>query len=109
MFYFLDYALESMGGSVVATPDTQIFSEYSYDIFGMVKIKGYSNPNKIIQPGIVPGQCIAFEGSRGKFRIRLAEKIFVTFVTMEHTHFNLVADKTTAPKDFAVYVNNSTL
>lgn len=59
----------------------------------------------MINPDMHPGQCFAFRGSTGRVRLRLSEHIKVTAVTLEHVDSRIVADTTSAPKDFKVLVS----
>lgn len=73
---------------------------------GFINIKELSNPQVLLQPGILPGQCFAFNGHEGRIRIKLKRKISVTAVTLEHAHRELLDDGgRSAPKRFEVIVN----
>ncbi|GJQ72169.1 putative Sad1 / UNC-like C-terminal [Trypoxylus dichotomus] len=98
----IDYALESAGGKIISTPDTIPYpASVSWD-FGYFRLFTPSLATQIIQAGNLPGQCFAFHGKKGKIRIRLAEKIQVTSVTLEHSPFRLLSDFTSCPRSFAV-------
>ncbi|KAK9722132.1 Sad1 / UNC-like C-terminal [Popillia japonica] len=98
----IDYALESAGGKIISTPDTAPYpASISWD-FGYFRLFSPSPASQIIQAGTLPGQCFAFHGSTGKIRIRLAEKIQITSVTLEHSPFRLLSDFTSCPKTFAI-------
>jgi SUN domain-containing protein 1/2 len=93
----LDYALESLGGSIVSTRDTK---DYAPSPFG-------SRPrpaHRIIQACVVPGDCWAFEVS-GAVVIQLIRKVSITGVCMEHASRDVLPKGaiTSAPKDFSVW------
>lgn len=68
-------------------------------------MKEHSDPQLLLKPGVLPGQCFAFEGRKGRIQIHLARKINITNVTLEHVPRNLVDDNgRTAPKEFVVIV-----
>jgi SUN domain-containing protein 1/2 len=91
----IDFALESLGGSIVSTRDTK---DYEKTRFGTHSVQN------IIQPCVMPGQCWAFEGS-GAVVIQLVGKVNVTSVSMEHaSRAQLTAGLIrSAPKDFSVW------
>lgn len=105
ILFYSDYALESAGGKIISTPDTAPYpASISWD-FGYFRLFSPSPASQIIQAGTLPGQCFAFHGSTGKIRIRLAEKIQITSVTLEHSPFRLLSDFTSCPKTFAILVS----
>lgn len=71
---------------------------------GLINIRQFSDPQFLLQPGILPGQCFAFERSEGRIRIKLTRTIIITGVTLEHVNKNLVQDIGSAPKSFEVIV-----
>lgn len=73
-------------------------------IMGLINIRQFSDPQFLLKPGILPGQCFAFEGSEGKIRIQLNRNITITDVTLEHVHRSLVRDAGSAPKNFQIIV-----
>lgn len=107
IFVFADFALGTGGARVTSTPNTIPFVvTENRMILGFININERSDPQLLLQPGILPGQCFAFEGSSGTIRIRLIRKIVITSVTLEHVHRNLVKDVESAPKHFEVIVNS---
>jgi SUN domain-containing protein 1/2 len=93
----IDYALESLGGSIVSTRDT---TNYEPSRFG-----SWTHPaQRIIQACVVPGDCWAFEGS-GAVVIRLIRKVTITGVSIEHASRDLLPEGAikSAPKDFSVF------
>jgi SUN domain-containing protein 1/2 len=97
----LDFALESLGGSIVSTRDTK---DYDSSEFG----NSHRSVRHIIQPCVVPGECWAFEGS-GAVVIQLIGKVKITAVSVEHASRAVFAAvlKKSAPKDFSVWGLNT--
>lgn len=56
---------------------------------------------------MTPGNCWAFEGDRGQVTIRLAQKVYLSNITLQHIPktISLSGSLDTAPKDFVVYVS----
>uniref|UniRef100_T1HHY6 SUN domain-containing protein n=1 Tax=Rhodnius prolixus TaxID=13249 RepID=T1HHY6_RHOPR len=102
-----DYALMSNGGSILSIRCTQTYTKDSGNLylFGLPLWNVNSNPEIIIKPGTMPGECWAFEGSEGSVAISLSMPIFVGGFTMEHTpkelspHGNIKS----APHQFSVW------
>ncbi|KAK1205826.1 SUN3 protein, partial [Pygoscelis papua] len=61
-------------------------------------------PEAILQPRIAPGDCWAFQGSRGHVVIRLPEQIWPTAFTIWHISeaVSPSGEVSSAPKEFAV-------
>ncbi|KAM6106977.1 SUN domain-containing protein 3-like [Phoenicopterus ruber ruber] len=61
-------------------------------------------PKTILQPRIAPGNCWAFQGSRGHVVIRLPEQIWPTAFTIWHISeaVSPSGEVSSAPKEFAV-------
>ncbi|VDD79400.1 unnamed protein product [Mesocestoides corti] len=70
-----DFALESAGGTVVSTRCTRTYdsSITSFPIF-----------SAMLQPNTHLGECWCFHGSQGQAIIRLAARVHVTGVSLEH-------------------------
>jgi len=105
-----DYALESSGGSIVSTRCSR---DYSLNV-GVVKVLGFSfsysvnTPRTIIQPGVMPGECWAFEGFDGYVVIQLSLPIYISSITLEHIPKSLsITNISSAPKDFSIFGLNS--
>lgn len=99
--------MESAGGSIVSTPDTlPYFTEVKYIVLGYFTFHSPSNPRLIIQPDVQPGRCFAFKGKEGRIRIKLANQIHITAVTMEHCSASLLTNEeiTSAPQEFELKV-----
>ncbi|XP_035716337.1 uncharacterized protein LOC110860720 isoform X2 [Folsomia candida] len=81
-----DLALESGGGSILNTRCTKS-SKLRNSVVSFWGFKIWSppnNPRTIIQPGVVPGDCWAFEGSVGDVVIKLVGPAVITGFTVEH-------------------------
>nr|XP_037286857.1 uncharacterized protein LOC119179842 [Rhipicephalus microplus] len=102
-----DYALESAGGSVVNTRCTDTYSERSpkYYMFGLPLWTFYRTAREAITPGMHPGECWAFRGSRGHLVVRLAQPIRVTAFSVEHISRLLAGSGHTssAPREFEMW------
>ena len=59
------------------------------------------------QPNVTPGNCWAFAGDRGQVTIRLAQKVYLSNLTLQHIPktISLSGSLDTAPKDFVIYVS----
>ncbi|PSN55678.1 hypothetical protein C0J52_03188 [Blattella germanica] len=104
-----DYALESSGGSIVGTPETEDYKGWTwYTLWGINLIRvEWNNPRNIIQGPLQPGTCWAFYGSNGKVIVQLSAAIHITSVALEHISPKLstTGNIDSAPKDFAVFVS----
>jgi SUN domain-containing protein 1/2 len=98
----LDFALESLGGSIVSTRNTK-----DYKLSSMLGTWERSAQH-IIQACMMPGECWAFEGP-GAVVIQLIGKVNITAVSIEHASRNLLPrdGMKSAPKDFSVWGLNS--
>ncbi|XP_056667919.1 SUN domain-containing protein 5 isoform X2 [Monodelphis domestica] len=102
-----DFALKSIGGTI---DFDRTSATYSYDkarsYWSWFRLWNYAHsPEVILEPNMTPGNCWAFSGDRGQVVIRLARKIFLTNVTIQHIPktISLSGSLDTAPKDFVVY------
>ena len=102
-----DFALESAGGSVLIKHCSPTYapSQSSISLFGVPVFYLKTAPNSIIQPQVYPGDCWAFEGSKGHTVIKLVTKAFINGVTLEHIpkEISLNDSRTSSPKDFSVW------
>lgn len=59
------------------------------------------------QPSMTPGNCWAFSGDRGQVTIRLAQKVYLSNLTLQHIPktISLSGSTDTAPKDVVIYVS----
>lgn len=51
---------------------------------------------------LVPGQCLALNGSTGFIDIKLREPTAISTVSLEHVPRNVAFDGLSAPKDFSI-------
>lgn len=56
---------------------------------------------------MTPGNCWAFSGDRGQVTIQLAQKVYLSNLTLQHIPrtISLSGSLDTAPKDFVIYVS----
>ncbi|KFO31477.1 SUN domain-containing protein 5 [Fukomys damarensis] len=59
----------------------------------------------VFRPNMTPGNCWAFEGDHGQVTIRLAQKVYLSNLTVQHIPktISLSGSLDTAPKDFVIY------
>ncbi|KAG5876586.1 hypothetical protein JTB14_015991 [Gonioctena quinquepunctata] len=97
-----DFASVYACGSVISTPCTEPYpANKSITFFRFFDFKIMSNPESLLQPENLPGNCFAFYGSEGRIRIKLGKKITIKAVTMDHV--KLLDNNGSAPRDFEVY------
>ncbi|XP_063235250.1 SUN domain-containing protein 1-like isoform X2 [Bacillus rossius redtenbacheri] len=105
-----DYALESAGGEIVDSPIA--VKRFVLECLAFLGLPAHGHehsaccgPRCVLQPSVQPGHCWTFEGATDKVTIRLARKIHVSAVTVEHTPATIAisGDVTCAPKHFVVY------
>lgn len=63
----------------------------------------------LLQPGMAPGQCWAFKGSRGQAIIKLVSPVRISGVSLEHISKSIspTGEISTAPKDFSISVKTT--
>ncbi|XP_015175836.1 PREDICTED: SUN domain-containing protein 1-like isoform X2 [Polistes dominula] len=104
-----DFVSESVGGSVISTPDTESYFESKntqFHIFGIpIWRPNYFTPRKVIQPWSQAGECWAFHGSHGKIVLELAVLATISHVTMEHipVSISLTGKIDSAPRKFILF------
>ncbi|XP_046741054.1 SUN domain-containing protein 1-like [Diprion similis] len=102
-----DYALETSGGAILSTRNTETYSAGApvLTLFGMPLCQQQNTPRAVIQSGVLPGECWAFKGSSGSVVIQLLGPVFVSGVSLEHISPSIspTGETTTAPKDFSVW------
>ncbi|XP_057682314.1 SUN domain-containing protein 1-like isoform X2 [Corythoichthys intestinalis] len=102
-----DYALESGGGSILSTRCSETYKTKAalISLFGVPLWYFSQSPRVVIQPNVQPGNCWAFQGSRGFLVIQLSMKILPTAFSLEHIPKALAPSGTlrSAPRDFRVY------
>ncbi|XP_014489332.1 PREDICTED: uncharacterized protein LOC106752274 isoform X2 [Dinoponera quadriceps] len=106
----VDYALESAGGEIISTRNTQ-----GYDVKSkVISILGFplyyrccnNNPRTVIQMNVMqPGICWAFQNFPGYLLIRLRSIIYVTGFTLEHIPRIIIpsGNMSSAPRNFNVW------
>jgi SUN domain-containing protein 1/2 len=101
-----DYALETAGGSVVSTRCTETFysNTAAWTLFGIPLWRPSNNPRTAIQPGVLPGECWAFKGSRGYLVIGLSVPVVPTRFSLEHIPRSMSPSGAidSAPREFTV-------
>ncbi|MBZ3883672.1 SUN domain-containing protein 5 [Sciurus carolinensis] len=110
-----DFALKSIGSSI---DFEQTSATYNYDkarsYWNWIRLWNYAQPPDVIleaghhgegRPNMTPGNCWAFAGDRGQVTIRLAQKVYLSNLTLQHIPktISLSGCLDTAPKDFVIY------
>ncbi|ORZ18342.1 UNC-like C-terminal-domain-containing protein [Lobosporangium transversale] len=106
-----DYALFSAGGRIIPRLTSQDYHHTVAPTFWgnlglkyFVKLPRREKPaQKAIEPDIHAGECWAMEGQQGQLGIRLARRIVVTEITIEHADPSVVLDMDSAPKEIEVW------
>ncbi|XP_075248473.1 uncharacterized protein LOC142341425 isoform X3 [Convolutriloba macropyga] len=106
-----DYALESVGGTVVSTRCTETYTEYAsvVTLLGIPLWYQTPSPRIVIQPEMSPGNCWPFKGASGQVVIRLARRIKVQSVSYQHIPPSIspAGSFSSAPKDISIFGLNS--
>ncbi|XP_008575196.1 PREDICTED: SUN domain-containing protein 5 [Galeopterus variegatus] len=102
-----DFALKSIGASI---DFEQTSATYNHDkarsYWNWIRLWNYAQPpDVILEPNMTPGNCWAFAGDRGQVTIQLAQKVYLSNLTLQHIPktISLSGSLDTAPKDFVVY------
>ncbi|ELR62076.1 SUN domain-containing protein 5 [Bos mutus] len=114
-----DFALKSIGASI---DFEQTSATYNHDkacsYWNWIRLWNYAQPPDVILeaggmagrgrvagPNVTPGNCWAFSGDRGQVTIRLAQKVYLSNLTLQHIPktISLSGSLDTAPKDFVIY------
>ncbi|XP_073736391.1 SUN domain-containing protein 5 isoform X4 [Callorhinus ursinus] len=102
-----DFALKSIGASI---DFEQTSATYNHDkarsYWNWIRLWNYAQPpDVILEPNMTPGNCWAFSGDRGQVTIRLAQKVYLSNLTLQHIPktISLSGSLDTAPKDFVIY------
>ncbi|KAG7313926.1 hypothetical protein KOW79_022422 [Hemibagrus wyckioides] len=98
-----DYALESLGATVLTSSET--YKTKYCSLFGVKFWCKNHGPETVLQPEVYPGKCWGFKGSEGHLVISLLYPIRITHVTLQHLPRVLSPGQQimSAPKDFIVY------
>nr|CAD7577464.1 unnamed protein product [Timema californicum] len=103
----IDYALESAGGRVVSTRNTETYykGDHVISLFGVPICQPSKTPQSIIQPGVLPGECWPFKGQTGSAIVQLIGPVHISGVSLEHIPKSLspTGKIDSAPKDFSVW------
>ncbi|XP_004442529.2 PREDICTED: SUN domain-containing protein 5 [Ceratotherium simum simum] len=102
-----DFALKSIGASI---DFEQTSATYNHDkarsYWNWIRLWNYAQPpDVILEPNVTPGNCWAFSGDRGQVTIQLAQKVYLSNLTLQHIPktVSLSGSLDTAPKDFVIY------
>uniref|UniRef100_A0A8C6AMH8 Sad1 and UNC84 domain containing 5 n=2 Tax=Monodon monoceros TaxID=40151 RepID=A0A8C6AMH8_MONMO len=102
-----DFALKSIGASI---DYEQTSATYNHDkarsYWNWIRLWNYAQPpDVILEPNMTPGNCWAFSGDRGQVTIQLAQKVYLSNLTLQHIPktISLSGSLDTAPKDFVIY------
>ncbi|CAF0845162.1 unnamed protein product [Didymodactylos carnosus] len=103
-----DYALESNGAKVVDTRCTEYTDEPRQNVvkfLGIPVAHMSKQPDIMIRPGRLPGQCFPFKGDQGSIVVKLAVPVVPTEFVLEHLskRISIVGHVNSAPKNFTVY------
>uniref|UniRef100_A0A0K8SWT4 SUN domain-containing protein n=2 Tax=Lygus hesperus TaxID=30085 RepID=A0A0K8SWT4_LYGHE len=101
-----DYALGSLGAAIASIFSTRPYTKRpaEYVPWEVLHWEHFNTPDVIIKPGIMPGECWAFEG-RGFVAIQLSMPIYVSGFSLEHTPKELTpfGHIESAPRKFSVW------
>ncbi|KAK3809680.1 MAG: UNC-like C-terminal-domain-containing protein [Linnemannia gamsii] len=110
-----DYALYNSGGRIIhylTTPDYHRYKP-STVLGRFFKLQNWIPPplapgrerlaNRAIQVGMQAGDCWPMQGSRGQIAIRLARRVVVTAVTIEHVDPRISLDLGSAPREVEIW------
>lgn len=89
---YQNYAKAEMGTKVMVDEDLM----YKYGFIGFRK---HNDPSVIFNDGNWPGDCLAFNGSRGKFTVVLKNLAYITKIGFYHPNLK---NNTSAMREFAV-------
>ncbi|KAF9433660.1 hypothetical protein BGZ76_009167 [Entomortierella beljakovae] len=106
-----DYALYSAGGRIIPRLTS---ADYHHPVeptfWGRIGLR-YIVPlprrekpaEKAIEPSLYSGECWAMDGQTGQLAIRLARKIVITEITIEHADSSVVLDMDSAAKEVEIW------
>lgn len=106
-----DYALFSAGGRIIPRlTSPNYYHEVKLNLLGrlglrfLVPLPRKEKPaEKAIEPSVHAGECWAMNGQEGQLAIRLARKIVITEVTIEHADASVVLDMGSAAKEIEIW------
>ncbi|XP_059691250.1 SUN domain-containing protein 3-like [Gavia stellata] len=101
-----DWALEAIGATIEEERTSKSYGGQGKKSWWLSPF-GFSSanpPETILQPHIAPGNCWAFQGSRGRMVIRLPEQIWPRAFTIWHISgaVSPSGEVSSTPKEFAV-------
>uniref|UniRef100_A0A2K6KPA3 Sad1 and UNC84 domain containing 5 n=1 Tax=Rhinopithecus bieti TaxID=61621 RepID=A0A2K6KPA3_RHIBE len=102
-----DFALKSTGASIDFEHTSATYNhEKAHSYWNWIQLWNYAQPpDVILEPNVTPGNCWAFEGNRGQVTIQLAQKVYLSNLTLQHIPKTISPSGSldTAPKDFVIY------
>ncbi|KAM6163827.1 SUN domain-containing protein 5 [Rhynchocyon petersi] len=102
-----DFALKSIGATIDFEHTSATYNHNkARSYLNWIRLWNYAQPpDVILEPNMTPGNCWAFVGERGQVTIRLAQKVYLSNVTLQHIPktISLSGNLDSAPKDFVVY------
>ncbi|KAM5245913.1 SUN domain-containing protein 5 [Ctenodactylus gundi] len=102
-----DFALKSIGASIDFEHTSATYNRNkAHSFWKRIWHWNYAQPpDVILEPDVTPGNCWAFAGDRGQVTIRLAHKVYLSNLTLQHIPktISLSGSLDTAPKDFVIY------
>ncbi|KAL4680795.1 hypothetical protein H8959_022736 [Pygathrix nigripes] len=111
-----DFALKSTGASIDFEHTSATYNhEKAHSYWNWIQLWNYAQPPDVIleaggmagdgTPNMTPGNCWAFEGNRGQVTIQLAQKVYLSNLTLQHIPKTISPSGSldTAPKDFVIY------
>ncbi|XP_005879871.2 PREDICTED: SUN domain-containing protein 5 [Myotis brandtii] len=102
-----DFALKSIGASIDFEQTSATYNHNkARSYWNWIRLWNYAQPpDVILEPNVTPGNCWAFSGDRGQVTIRLAQKVYLSNLTLQHIPktISLSGSLDTAPKDFVIY------
>ncbi|CAM0136365.1 Sad1 and UNC84 domain-containing protein [Umbelopsis sp. WA50703] len=103
-----DYALASSGARIIPRLTSSTYEIEPADgvkrmIHKIMPLRDTSSAIIALNPDTKVGQCWPMQGSNGSIGILLSKTITVTGVTIEHAGKQVLPDRRSAPKDFAVW------
>jgi hypothetical protein len=103
-----DYALASSGARIIprltsATYQLEPTESLKRIIHKLIPFRDSSSAITVLHPETNVGRCWPMLGNNGSIGILLSKTITVTGVTIEHAGTQVLTDRRSAPKDFAVW------
>ncbi|OAQ33176.1 hypothetical protein K457DRAFT_53150, partial [Linnemannia elongata AG-77] len=106
-----DYALHSAGGRIIPRLTSPNYFHYvEPTLLGrlgarfFVPLPRREKPaEKAIEPDMHAGECWAMDGQEGQLAVRLARKIVITEVTIEHADPSVVLDLGSAAREIEIW------